>query len=395
MERPALRTFIRMYMRKNYKKKEASMTGTSIDDGSSSGVNTVGLPSSTGGPLPSTLRGPFVNPDMLSPTPPILVSSPFGPAYLSKRSRPVAADSVCVVVEERFFNLIGYKDQGGSSVANFPQNYQLAYTVWTRWYTYYRRTLEAMNKHRANVQTLTSANIPMNYFEVYHDVVADLVALIAASKLRQVNSGMTSMTTYLTDGIISDVISLYQRVMSVRAPSFLRAKAVMDGLPFEDVTDRCYHFTVWRIDARTGIRAASASFSALTAHKAYALLGGTAAGIAAFITQLKLGVEILEGLVDDNGASDKADLTATLDLLYMGSFYDSTKNVFPAGLPTIEQLNVLPGKTGWTEKYCRALTGLNANSGQWVGFPAQADQALANNVPVMGYGTPEIGRAHV
>jgi hypothetical protein len=359
---------------------------TTIGDGGGSESIATKAPSS--GALPSVLRGPFIKPSLTDPSPPGLVASPFGPAYLSKRSRPIAADSISVIVDTKYHGLKGYLEFGAPSSSYYPNNYDLASNVWSRWYTYYRRTLESLNKHKAQPINLVDPLTPMYYYEVYHDVVANLVSLLVASKCRQLSAGMVSMTSFMTDGVISDAIALYQRVMAVRAPDFIRSKAITDGLPFQDVVDRCIHFNVFIMDQRTTIRSYAAAWPTFSGSKGYELLGGSSAGITLLMTALKYGVQVLEGWV--SGANPLIDVTAMLDLIHMGSYFDQTKAQFPGGLPPIENLQVRTDPGAFNETYCRLFTAYTVTGTNLIAFPVKDDPNIQKLVPVSGFGAPTI-----
>jgi hypothetical protein len=205
---------------------------------------------------------------------------------------------------------------------------------------------------------------------------------------------MVSLTSYLTDGIVAQLMGYWQRLSAVRMVPALKMQAILDGMPKQGPFDRCVIAQAFEPrPGALGIIAPVASWNNSTGGGS-AMLGATdSTSIAYGVGNLGLGLTILEGLCTN--AADQTDLTAILDLIEMISFFDKTKTMWQQGLPDISAIPALDvGPGALNDFYYRALISWDtkgASTDQQIGFPCIGDSALSNLIPISGKGVPDLG----
>jgi hypothetical protein len=337
--------------------------------------------------IPGALKGPFVIPEYVYAAAPEFIRSPFGQAYYSKRSRPIADDVPNVIVEGWSYDIAGIKTKGVTT-AGQPYNYLLPGTILTQWFVWYRKDLEALNKHRSAVLTLADTTVFAKYWNTYHDAVAGCVTLLSLARLRQFNPGLIALTNYLTDSQVARAVALWRRLSAIRAPAALKAKAIVDGIPIAGLHDRSIIVRLWRNEF-FGLTPVAAY--TVMANPATEYLGTALASIEIYLANLGQSVAVLEG---SRTAGSQADLTAMLDLINMGSYFDKTAMTFQQGLP--QEYDWPAFRTdvqAWNSLLARAviLTDTKgAGTDQLICYPGLGITELASLIPVHGWGEPGI-----
>jgi hypothetical protein len=370
--------------RRSKKGKPISDAGVGAPGAGPDGSASVIAPS-TNASVTGALRGPFGAPDLIEPPVSGLVASPFGKSYFTKRSRPIPDDVPQVTVETWLFDILGSFSNGVSTGTG--NHFSLPDYVFENWFTRYRFALETANKYRATDTSMTDPTIFRWYWNLYHDTVADVVCLMCLGRLRTWSRGMNTLTTYLTDAYLSQIIGIWRRLSAIKAPSALKAMAVMDGLPIQSVTDRGVHVRLWRIDA-CDLKPSGGAYTVID-EEPYKTLGADSTEMANMLSILGEAIVVLEGTTE---AANQSDLTKMLDLINMGSYFSGTKSLFVPGLPVEYSMGpIRADESGWNELFCRAMIGNDTKglgADQMLCFPPIAHAELNGCIPLTGNGAP-------
>jgi hypothetical protein len=268
-----------------------------------------------------------------------------------------------------------------------PASYDLPAYVLDNTYRFTRASLMAVGKQR--LATASALSVPATfrlYWNVAHDVIALLTTLLSIGKLRQWNLGMVAQSAYVTDAVIGQCSSYWNRLSAIRMPSALRDMAIKDGLPILGLYDRAIYLRQWALDEQPLHHTTGYTVSA-----AYPMDCLGVASLTTMMTNIDLGVQVLEG---NPAAASMDDVTLILDLLQLSSYYDATKNVYTQGMPDWRTLP--PYRTDPTALNDILFRGLfvkdthGASADEKGGFPLTACTELSNTIPIMGKGEPGI-----
>lgn len=201
------------------------------------------VPATSGGGGSSGFS-PVIQNRLVQPFVPGLIQSPYGPSYLTRRSRPLPADAVQARSFGLQFDIKGYVYKGvaPTEVLNEYQAGENLLTI--NWYPAMRQRAKEQLQWKATPTALVAGGTVTDWMNIYFYAVANAGVLINLDRLYQLNQACSSLYTYLP-GKISRVKKLWGRLRSVVAPKFLAAEAMKRGLVFSESPDSAVHIIKW------------------------------------------------------------------------------------------------------------------------------------------------------
>jgi hypothetical protein len=237
---------------------------------------------------------------------------------------------------------------------------------------------------------LTPANLldestMVDYLNIGHDVVANLVMLMNLASLVQYNQAFGDMASVFTK-VISRAIRLYRRAQNITLPVFVLEEAIRDGMIVHHPPAYAPHVRVWSFADRvaygtSGTVTGDYTISFPTAHTTL----GTDAGINDLLNDIEKGILALETLItySANVAADFLAIKSLFDFcLGKGDAAMGRVSKSESSYPGLfDDLDIL---SDW---YCSALTFTDTKgvgSDVLVGFPVQGMTQYASRIPISG-----------
>lgn len=316
---------------------------------------------------------------------PQIVNSPWGESYLGSRTRAIPADAIQAIISQWVFRLRGYH-ASGTTTAGQPNFYADAENLLLNWYLYGRQQGKAALKYKHTPLTLNDYTRVEDFWNIFHDTGADLVALANLEKLIQFNQALSSLETYIPEKM-SRAKRLYRRWAAIFAPEKLRTQAIKDGMIVYVHGAGPMHIRFWDLSHNV-MYGGSADYTDLTADESELITDNTKFG--QFLDNIEKGLWVLEGNVtyDANAA---ADVTAIKDLCDM--LNDVAGGTYKQGAPSwYSYPGYLADPHLFNDYYTRALAandtkGVGAN--QITCFPVAGATDPSENILVAGYGKPD------
>jgi hypothetical protein len=320
-------------------------------------------------------EGSFIPPPRVE-----FIESPYGHRYVQQKPKAVYRDDVTARLMQWAFTIRGYVDYGTFTLG-LPNGVTDGEVILQSWYSLVRDMAKKALKYKHLPSTLTDTDMLIYWLDVYHYVLANLTAMLCANRLGQYNQGFAYLTTSVST-YVSRLSRLWRRLSAVRAPNFLKAHAIRDGLI---VNHPRYMAPTLRHWAPTFLLASGSGGPGITAINAdTAALYVTGNNFATFVRNL----EIAEQWLENGTAAIATDFLAMKDLMDMTQ--DIVPGTFEPGLP--DQRN-LPGiatvPTVTNDILRRAIFRKDvvaSGTDRWLIFPIPGEALLGERVAITGFG---------
>jgi hypothetical protein len=326
----------------------------------------------------NTLVQPFV---------PGLIQSPYGPSYLTRRSRPIPADAIQAISLGLQFDIKGYVIKG-TSHTELLNEYNAGETLLsTNWYPAMRQRAKEQLQWKATPTALVAGSTVQDWMNIFFYAVANCGVLINMDRLYQVNQACSSLYTYLP-GKVARVKRLWRRLQSVVAPRFLAIEALKRGLVFSESPDAPVHVVKWS-ECPLVVYGGAADYTDYANRSMYFCLSNDTY-LTNLIDNIEKAVWALESAVTYD-ANMAADFIAIRDVMEMLS--NSIPDLYGKFLPNDTDLPglIVDPRLG-DIIYRNALENYEtkgASADEVSFFPVTKMTDFANKIPIVGRGSPD------
>jgi hypothetical protein len=325
-----------------------------------------------------------------------MIRSPFGPAYWTRRSRPYPDDEWQMLYETWRFDCRGYFSFGSPETGYDVRNYNAIQSQLNKTYAYLRQIMKMERKPRLKSDTLTDERMA-DYFNVYHNAVANLVMPMAFNKLYHYNEYFQTNSTYLPDAMVR-VSRLWDELKPVIVPDWLKALSIRDGYIAASRQFPVPHLRIWALDNLTlyGVSGAYDSSYLIEATKAsFPLdsLWSSAADIDSFLDDIQSMIEVLHGLVG-NGTTQRDEVLSLIEVMQYCATVEKLVPAYSQGLPSLEEIPGLVNSPSIMSEWYARWRGVEdthgASTNEVNSFPITQVPGLSPLVPVKGWGQQSI-----
>jgi hypothetical protein len=359
-----------------------------LGDGTRTGTDAP-VPGVSAGGQGSSMVGMLQESQLLQPSKPTFIDSPFGHRYLSRRARAVHSDEVQARYQTWGFNVKGYWLNGVPSTALRLAEYNAAESIFVDWYTLARQQGKAALKYKHLPLALTDTTLFAMYWNVYHYAVANCTALLALDHMYQYNVAFGSLSEFLPRRI-TQVKRMWRRLQAIHAPMILKAHAIRSGLIVHDPPRTPPIVRLWSHVAIDGHFGGPDDYT----DEAVSLFDDvmtTLATLDVLISNINIAVMYLETNITN--AAELADVTAIKDMIDM--IQDVVPGAFVQGLPNENDIPGVVVDVGVLNDifHRSAFFKHNEDSGtdQWLTYPVPhvgTTTPILELMPMKGRGTP-------
>jgi len=375
--------------RKNKGKSSAAASNVVLADGANSGESApVPAPVAAAGGGSSMVQ-PIGTRGLLQYPRSPLISSPFGQAYMTERSRGIVDDMVQMRAATWYYNIVGYTALG-SAVTTTPSELTAAGTLLDDWYVLGRQQGKAALKYKHTPLTITAGRFA-DFLNVYIYAVATCVTLFNADRLYQYNQAGSTFSEYLPK-YMSRVTRLYRRLNSIMMAPGIVALAVKMGMIAMSTAHRMPpHIRLFDAGVLVAYGGAT-DYDAFASTDTPITYLNTDANLLKIVNNIERAVWALEGTISFD-ATTATDFTAIKDMMDM--LNDVGGGLYRSGLLPDEKSfpGLVDDRSLLNDWYDRGNIG-NNNSGTKTaqGFPiiGLSTNGFNSRIPIMGFGAPSM-----
>lgn len=351
-------------MSRNQKARPSSKVVSQVRTGGVADAEKVGdIPLSHGpGGSGSVMGNVLTEGSFLQYPSPTFLESPFGQRYIATKPRAVLKSDIAVRMQMWMFDVQGFQDYGTFTLATIPGVTE-GKTLLRDWYGHVRDMGKRNLKYKHLPTTLTDTMMLIYFLNVYFWVLANLTTLLNLNRLVQYSAGFAYLSVNLPQ-YMSRITRLWRRLSAIKAPSFIKAHAIRNGLIVVG-PDLAPTVRFWSSLPLLVAGSGGPTITAISNHSSALLVSATDLGT------LVANLESAERWLEVGTSAIGTDFIAMKDLIDMCS--DIVPGAFETGLPDAANLpGITPEPSVYNDLLRRCYISkdiVTAGTDRWTMFP--------------------------